>query len=502
MVKPIKPNIFPHSAMPSTRPRGTDIMTKSLSVSLVDCKRSLSTSVAAAASSAEAIAGSTTANPSARCTDGKLGDMSKSFASFHLSNKAKGNMEASVDQLFREEQSNGGGAMNVDSCGAAKQGAPEYSNRQQKIDSGGCGVAQSGDQPLLTQHRRQQHGHDLEPSSTRSKRATSQQGPPRFQPICSLEDVQAIRCAEFHPNGRVFAVGSNSKVLRICQYQGQHGVSDENRPSQTNVLVKRARHHKGSIYCLAWNPMGTLIATGSNDKTVKIMRFNGGDSISDSSSGGEHLETELAMHDGTVRDLLFMSDSQTLASGGAGDCKIYVTDCPSGQPVASLSGHGGYVLALTTWASAGAVLASGSQDKTARFWDLRTRGCVNAIHCNSPVAACTVDPSGRLLVTGHEDSTCVLYDIRGGRIVQTFKPHTQDVRSVRFSPNAYYLLSGSYDNRLVLTDLQGDLSQPLPTVCVATHDDKVISGRWHPTDFSFVSTSADKSCTLWGLPPA
>ena len=110
--------------------------------------------------------------------------------------------------------------------------------------------------------------------------------------------------------------------------------------------------------------MGTLIATGSNDKTVKIMRFNGGDSISDSSSGGEHLETELAMHDGTVRDLLFMSDSQTLASGGAGDCKIYVTDCPSGQPVASLSGHGGYVLALTTWASAGAVLASGSQVRT------------------------------------------------------------------------------------------------------------------------------------------
>ena len=133
--------------------------------------------------------------------------------------------------------------------------------------------------------------------------------------------------------------------------------------------MKRARHHKGSIYCLAWNPLGNLIATGSNDKTVKIMRFNAEDSINDVngvSGGGEHVETELAMHDGTVRDLVFMGDSQTLVSGGAGDCKIYVTDCPSGQPVASLPGHGGHVLGLSTWASAGAVLASGSQVREGR----------------------------------------------------------------------------------------------------------------------------------------
>lgn len=490
-------------------------MTKSLSVSLAGGNRSLSTSVTAASSFSVA-QGSSAVNATARLTDNgnNIGDMSKSFASFHLSNKVKGNMEASVDQLFREEHSGGGGG--VGGRDANKHVTAEYTTRQQKIEGGGGGGTgpSGGDQqPLLPQQHRhqqpQQRNHDLghaAPPSTRSKRAAAAQpGPPRFLPLCSLEDVQAIRCAEFNPNGSIFAVGSNSKVLRICQYQGQHGVSDENRPSQTHVLMKRARHHKGSIYCLAWNPLGNLIATGSNDKTVKIMRFNAEDSINDVngvSGGGEHVETELAMHDGTVRDLVFMGDSQTLVSGGAGDCKIYVTDCPSGQPVASLPGHGGHVLGLSTWASAGAVLASGSQDKTARFWDLRTRGCVNVIPCNSPVAACTVDPSGRLLVTGHEDSTCVLYDIRGGRVVQTFKPHTQDVRSVRFSPNAYYLLSGSYDNRLVLTDLQGDLSQPLPTVCVATHDDKVISGRWHPTDFSFVSTSADKSCTLWGLPPA
>ena len=36
--------------------------------------------------------------------------------------------------------------------------------------------------------------------------------------VALLEDPQAIRCAEFHPDGSIFAVGSNSKTLRLCQY--------------------------------------------------------------------------------------------------------------------------------------------------------------------------------------------------------------------------------------------------------------------------------------------
>ncbi|ENN77057.1 hypothetical protein YQE_06392, partial [Dendroctonus ponderosae] len=464
----------------------------------------------------------------------------------------------------------------------------------------------------------------------------------------------------------MFVVDASDRFLAINPL---NCVWEEHQTYQPMVLFKRTKHHKGSIYCLAWSPEGDLMATGSNDKTVKLMRFNvdtsnlegeedvaatlkridcgftrrhtypcsgherigaatarkgvqcwytddsrapstglmdsrliqecwdalgkvaeqkqvnlvwiqahmgfagneqadalarrgssespitvephiglrrrgawvvnrrgskagvdGGGMVKRASKayspdpfvmpeaikiGGVSIEqVELSMHDGTVRDLCFLEDttnkSSLLISGGAGDCKIYVTDCATGTPFQALSGHTGHILALYTWG--GAMFVSGSHDKTVRFWDLRTRGCVNMVtpitqvggvsgRHGCPVASLCVDPSGRLLVSGHEDATCALYDIRGGRNVQCFRPHSQDVRSVRFSPSAYYLLSGGYDNKLVLTDLQGDLTLPLPSVVVAQHSDKVISGRWHPSEFSFLSTSADKTSTLWALPP-
>lgn len=64
------------------------------------------------------------------------------------------------------------------------------------------------------------------------------------------------------------------------------------------------------------------------------------------------------------------------------------------------------------------------------------------------------------------------------------------------------MLTCSYDNTIKLTDLQGDLANDLASVVVARHKDKAITIRWHPTDFSFISTSADKSATLWALPPS
>ena len=216
---------------------------------------------------------------------------------------------------------------------------------------------------------------DSSGSLSRSRGEEDDKSKKQFVCINTLEDTQAVRAVAFHPGGGLYAVGSNSKTLRVCAYPDVIDPSAHDIPKQPVVRFKRNKHHKGSIYCVAWSPCGQLLATGSNDKYVKVLPFNA------ETCNATGPDLEFSMHDGTIRDLAFMEGPESggaiLISAGAGDCNIYTTDCQRGQGLHALSGHTGHILALYTWS--GWMIASGSQDKTVRFWDLRVPSCVRVV---------------------------------------------------------------------------------------------------------------------------
>ncbi|KAI6233061.1 hypothetical protein M3Y99_00967900 [Aphelenchoides fujianensis] len=177
-------------------------------------------------------------------------------------------------------------------------------------------------------------------------------------------------------------------------------------PPRMEVVLERKQQHRGSVYCCGFNSSGNLLATGSNDKSIRLMSFN----AAELKIGAE---TELNIHDGTVRDLIFLDDPRgsLLVSGGAGNSQICLTDCGTGRTFKQLSGHTAPILGLYSWAPGSFV--SCSQDKSVRFWDVRAANAVNVIlpsmkTTNSPVTSVCVDPGGKLLVSGHEDASVML----------------------------------------------------------------------------------------------
>ena len=108
------------------------------------------------------------------------------------------------------------------------------------------------------------------------------------------------------------------KYLRYwphCTFFSLFYRSVHDQPPQPTILFKSNRHHRGSIYCIAWSATGDIIATGSNDKSIKMMKFD----VETCSVTWPGLE--LAIHSGTVRDLAFVSRASgtpVLVSGGAG----------------------------------------------------------------------------------------------------------------------------------------------------------------------------------------
>uniref|UniRef100_A0A914R918 Uncharacterized protein n=1 Tax=Parascaris equorum TaxID=6256 RepID=A0A914R918_PAREQ len=88
------------------------------------------------------------------------------------------------------------------------------------------------------------------------------------------EDAQAIRAVAFHPSGRYFALGTNSKQMLICKYPDMRHFRPEASARGVDVILSRPKQHRGSVYCLGFNPTGELLATGSNDKSLRLMAFN------------------------------------------------------------------------------------------------------------------------------------------------------------------------------------------------------------------------------------
>jgi pSer/pThr/pTyr-binding forkhead associated (FHA) protein len=292
-----------------------------------------------------------------------------------------------------------------------------------------------------------------------------------------------------------------SKIEIVPVAKGQANKSLWDPIVEDNVRILGG--HSETIKAVSFSPDGRLLASGSEDRIVKLWHL----------ATGREIQT-IAAHDMAVTALAFSpippnpliqgSEGGILASGSV-DRTIKIWNLITGQPIQAIVAHEMVVNALA-FSPNGQILASGSSDNTVKLWDLaRGREIQTLLKTTAPVNALTfstISPSlapkhgkGEMLAVASADRSIRLINLNTGKEIVLISDISSAVNSLVFSPNGRILASGSNDKTIKLWDL--DTEKELRTISGYFWQvgSLAISGDGQ----KFASGSDDRSVRTWCL---
>mmetsp|Transcript_5493 Transcript_5493/g.8369 ORF Transcript_5493/g.8369 Transcript_5493/m.8369 type:complete len:879 (-) Transcript_5493:165-2801(-) len=256
-------------------------------------------------------------------------------------------------------------------------------------------------------------------------------------PVCIWRDTTPLRCVTAFSSqdpledslvtddiddksGHVsIAIGSNANTVSILGMK---------RPSNSVHIVSELKgvHHgeKCSIYTCDWSGDGELLATGSNDRLIRVIRRSGRSQDSAYGVSGTFKD-----HNGTVRTVRFSPhDAGTqLASGGAGDCRLRLWDVQTGS-CTKMAAHQAHIHGIS-WLEPNIVL-TGCDKGLLLAQDTRVGSVAWSIDLGSNICSCYSLRDIGMTIVGHANGSVSLVDTRERQLISSYSLHGTDVRSV------------------------------------------------------------------------
>ncbi len=252
-----------------------------------------------------------------------------------------------------------------------------------------------------------------------------------------------IQDVMFTPDGKTLVSVSNDKTIRVWD-------------TETGKILKTIRGHigegaEGKLYAGALSPDGNLLAVGGF-------------------LGQLEEQSETPYFDGFLKLADFKFDIG----------QVRIIELRSGEQITTLRGHANVIYDIA-FSADGQWLATTGADDTIRLWDvsgIRTRA-ESAIlpflilegHTGD-IYAVSFSPDRRQLVSASYDGTLRLWElpetVSGFDTIissqhRLMDRHTAGVRSVAYSPNGNYILSGGKDRKLLLWNGNGRFLKELAT---------------------------------------
>jgi WD40 repeat protein len=234
---------------------------------------------------------------------------------------------------------------------------------------------------------------------------------------------------------------------------------------------------------VAFSPDGQYALSGSSDRAVKLWNINSGEKI--------RVHTG---HTDNIRYVAFSPDGRNFISGGL-DRKIKLWDFNSGLLINTFTGANWAIDSAAVFTPDGNHLLLGNWDGAVILWNIpsaqevRTYKNTSSRHMfgSERINAVAASPDGQYAIAANSKAEINLWAIESNRHIRTFSGHHyMNVRSVAFSPDSRYALSG------------GDFKDQTMKLWEIASGWEIRSLKQHSGDVNSVAFSSDSRYILSG----
>lgn len=243
------------------------------------------------------------------------------------------------------------------------------------------------------------------------------------------------------------------------------------------------RGHVGSVNFVDYSPDGHVLASASDDHTVRLW----------DTKSGQCLQI-LAEHNAAVNSVSFSPDGHFVASASL-DGTIRLWDVKSGKCLHIYKGEKNHNIHSVSFSPDGKHLVSSLFPWGICVWDVATGKCLRIIEDESVVHS-VYSPDGKMIVYSSHGNTIYIWNTATEQCVRTLEGHDDIVNTIVFSPDGRYIASASFDKTIRLWDTK--TGQCVKTI--SGHSESVSMVDFSPDGKILVSASeAENIVCLWDV---